>query len=64
MIIKVYKITLSRIVKGYEEPDALEFVSSQFTRDEVLVKCLGNKKLGQNLYVECEEMWLEDNENE
>lgn len=62
-MIKVYKITTYRIIKGYEEQDAFEVVGLQFTRDETLIKCLINKKLGQNLYVECEEMWLEVNEN-
>jgi hypothetical protein len=61
---KIYKITTYRAIKGYEEPEAVQFVSVQFTRDEEMVKCLNGKYLRHDMFIECEEMWLEENEND
>ena len=60
---KIYKITTYRAIKGYGEPGTFQFVSVQFTRDEEMAKCLKGKYL-RHMFIECEEIWLEENENE
>lgn len=58
----ILKIVVYDDLEDIEESDALEFVSSQFTRDEELIKCLEKNYKIDGLYITCEEVKVNENE--
>lgn len=61
MKMKIYKITISKILKGYDNACVTQLLNIQFTRDEELVKWLEKNYKINDLYITCEK--VEENEN-
>jgi hypothetical protein len=58
---KIYKITISKILKDYGGACMTQLLNVQFTRDEELVKYLEKKYKIDDLYITCEEVEVNEN---
>lgn len=59
---KIYKITIGKILNDYGNACITKFLNIQFTRDEALVEWLEKNHKIDDLYITCEE--VEENEND